>query len=442
MPSATAVKIQPEVQCAFALQPLDNELEHRVLRALEEPASHGPYLPALEKLNQLVRVVSSTLQPHAKTNVLFLSDGRPSDQVDERELPRLLRAKLEALYNGTPRHERLQLLGFGDVDANVLRKMAHAMPGGIATFDVVSGSDGFTSLAQSVSTFSTSVTVSRISSVSHVQGPAKPLRRLNLEKARMALYRDCEIQLPPPKLGDFDSPLKALRGLHDMEISTVLHGHGGERNAYVMRFCHDNKFTTKDEEWVVKEGRHERSEAEEEAFHRRALVTQSAAKELATKVRRLVAVPAGSLPLPSPHSLWWPARAPQLRLLTRRAHRGQFNLEAEVLGLTGMPKVSYMTCCFIQTGQMERRPGEAPDPEERAVRSLFAERYIDGEFRKWNTNFGAVRWPVSIPLPLGHDGAQEPDLFRASHCRSKPELTRSRLPAADRANGGAGGRAR
>eukprot|EP00966_Prymnesium_polylepis_P081189 1880858-Prymnesium_polylepis.1 len=83
--------------------------------------------------------------------------------------------------------------------------MAGMMPGGLATFDIVSGSEGFTSLAQSVSTFSTSVTVSRISSVSHAHGPSKPLRQLKLGMGRMALYRDCEIQLPPQRLGDFDS---------------------------------------------------------------------------------------------------------------------------------------------------------------------------------------------------------------------------------------------
>ena len=49
-----------------------------------------------------------------------------------------------------------------------------------------------------------------------------------------------------------------------------------------------------------------------------------------------------------------------------------------------------MTCCYIQTEQIARRPGEAADPEEPATRSLFAERKIEGEFRKWNTNFGAV----------------------------------------------------
>ena len=49
-----------------------------------------------------------------------------------------------------------------------------------------------------------------------------------------------------------------------------------------------------------------------------------------------------------------------------------------------------MSCCHIQTERMARRPGEAADPEEPEGRSLFAERRIDGLWRKWNTNFGAV----------------------------------------------------
>ena len=205
-----------------------------------------------------------------------------------------------------------------------------------------------------------------MSSVSHTDGRARTLRHIDCtHKQRMALYRECEIQLPPLKLGDFASPLRALRGLHDVEISTTLLGNGGERNAYLMRFVRDNNFTTSAEEWVVKESRHEREEAEEDEFHRKALVTQSAAKELANK----------------------------------------FNEQAEELGLVGMPKVSYMTCCFIATGAMERRPGEAADPQEPPVRSLFAERKIDGEFRKWNTNFGATVQTRPVPESEQEGGA-------------------------------------
>ena len=68
--------------------------------------------------------------------------------------------------------------------------------------------------------------------------------------------------MPPEKLGDFASDLRPLRGLHDVEIASRLLGHGGERNAYLMRFVTPERFTSAEEEWVVKESRHERSEEE------------------------------------------------------------------------------------------------------------------------------------------------------------------------------------
>ena len=63
----------------------------------------------------------------------------------------------------------------------------------------------------------------------------------------------------------------------------------------------------------------------------------------------------------------------------------KFNEQAEELGLVGLPKISYMTCCYVKTKRSDR-----PAADEVAERYLFAERKIEGEFRKWNTNFGAV----------------------------------------------------
>ena len=58
---------------------------------------------------------------------------------------------------------------------------------------------------------------------------------------------------------------------------------------------------------------------------------------------------------------------------------------------------------------MDRRPGEAADPEEPERRSLFAERRIDGVWRKWNTNFGAtVKTAASPEMAVGTDGAAAP----------------------------------
>ena len=79
----------------FALFPLDASLGGRISAALaDEPRGHGPYLPALSRLIELVSLAAPHLVPHAKTSVLFLSDGRPSDAVDERVLPQQIAAKL------------------------------------------------------------------------------------------------------------------------------------------------------------------------------------------------------------------------------------------------------------------------------------------------------------------------------------------------------------
>ena len=155
--------------------------------------------------------------------------------------------------------------------------------------------------------------------------------------------------LPPERLGDFNSDLIRLPDGHTLKISSKLLGHGGERNAFVAFFLSKNSFTTEDEEWVVKESRHERAEHEDDDFHRKALVTQHAAHMLAKR----------------------------------------FNDDAEALEIDGLPSVSYMNHCFIKTGRVTRRAGEKADPDELPRRSLFAERKIEGTFRKWNTNFGA-----------------------------------------------------
>lgn len=74
----------------------------------------------------------------------------------------------------------------------------------------------------------------------------------------------------------------------------------------------------------------------------------------------------------------------------------KFNEEAKELGLRGLPNVAYMTCCMVTTNLMERPFGQIADPDEPESRSLFAERKIDGHFRKWNTNYGATIATVEV----------------------------------------------
>jgi len=348
----------------FALLPIDHKLAGKIDAALGEPRSHGPYLPALSLLAKLIELCAPYLVPRAKTNVLFLSDGRPSDRVDSTELPGRLKAALGRVHDAfVSTHtflESFQLLGFGEADEKLLKLMAGMMPSNVATYSVGSGAGSYESLAQSVSAFASSVAISRISSVSHIGGKSRALRRsVSALQNRICRYRDCEVFLPPTRLGDFVSAPRPLRGLHDVEIAGRMLGHGGERNAFLMRFLTPTRFTTCDEEWVVKvclpprtglplasnrsghpilcasrlttwrrsiaqESRHSRTTEEEDHFHRKALVTQKAAEELANR----------------------------------------FNQEAESLGLAGLPKVAYMTCCHLQTERMELRIGEVPDPDE------------------------------------------------------------------------------
>ena len=130
-----------------------------------------------------------------------MSDGRPSDQLDERQLPLYIKKELEALHASCPRLEAFQLLGFGEADEETLKYMKEAVPDNLATYTLSSGRDGITSLTQSVSTFASSVGVSRISSVAAFDGKHRALRRINQSlMERMQVYDECELYLPPKEV--------------------------------------------------------------------------------------------------------------------------------------------------------------------------------------------------------------------------------------------------
>ena len=177
--------------------------------------------------------------------VLFMTDGKPSDPVDARVLPGALAEALRVLHEACPKVS-VQLLGFGEADTRTLEAMVAALPGGVASCNLVR--NDVATLQQSVSTFSNSVSVSRISSVANYSGPRRPLRRINRSLVeRREIYASCEVYLPPKKLGSFEGELRRLPKLHQIEISNRLFGYGGERNAYEARFITNNGFTSSDE---------------------------------------------------------------------------------------------------------------------------------------------------------------------------------------------------
>ena len=255
--------------------------------------------------------------------VLFMTDGKPSDPVDARVLPGALAEALRVLHEACPKVS-VQLLGFGEADTRTLEAMVAALPGGVASCNLVR--NDVATLQQSVSTFSNSVSVSRISSVANHSGPRRPLRRINRSLVeRREVYAGCEVYLPPKKLGSFEGELRRLPKLHEIEISNRLFGYGGERNAYEARFITKNGFTSSEEvrthahahaqcmgmcvctprmrtpclrtsctlctctctctfdhmhhawcaqAWIVKESRYEKTLEEEDLFHRKSLITQ------------------------------------------------------------------------------------------------------------------------------------------------------------------------
>ena len=96
-----------------------------------------------------------------------------------------------------------------------------------------------------------------------------------------------------------------------ISVSNRILGHGGERNAYMMHFKDGGDGFTERTRWVVK---------------------------VAPRVQ---------------------ARRGRARLPPEGADHAEgaedlakeFNQQAKELGLTGLPEVAYMTCCFIETGR-------------------------------------------------------------------------------------------
>jgi len=117
-------------------------------------------------------------------------------------------------------------------------------------------------------------------------------------------------------------------GSYAIEVSTDALAKGGERNVSHMRFCEPAPdFSHAKDRWVVKENRRvEESTQRELEFHRTSLVTQKTAEALAER----------------------------------------FNERAVELGLEGLPRIAFMTCCFVT---VQRETGTS---------QYFAERFLSG----------------------------------------------------------------
>lgn len=205
-------------------------------------------------------------------------------------------------------------------------------------------------ITATLTTFSSTLQTSRLSSVRVDDGKKRRVRQVSVsvgltaDQCRWKQMPMAKVYGPPPP-GDFESDLVEL-GVFAIKKSESAFAQGGERNVYHVRFLLDSEDKLSGlkpgEPWVLKENKRvEATTAKEVEFHRTSLVTQETAMLLGLR----------------------------------------FNQHAEACGLTNLPKVQYMTCCYVQV---------CHPATGLATASYFAERYLAGDHRKWNTNNGHV----------------------------------------------------
>ena len=292
------------------------------------PRSHGNYLPALGTLGRVLRA-SNRDQASGPTNVLFFSDGKPSDSTPpghgtpkEKLLGGIVRKTLEACPHDVPLL-KLHTVGFGNDDFSILRAMASALPADAGTFH--NSGLSLHALTRTLSTFSVSVSESRLTSSA---GPARELRPVHksAHPQTWVTHRGASVLHAPDGL---DARWETL-GRFDVRITEAAFDSGGERNVFKLQFDFPG-------EWVAKENKHiERTGLKELDFHKRNLVTQAVARQWGLQFNRAVA--------------------------NCRCH-------------VELPKISVSKCYLLSLA---------------SGRLLFAEPFYQGTFTKWNSNFGSV----------------------------------------------------
>lgn len=362
----------------FELKPLSTDSGLQVKLALDAAMPTGAR--AMTKLVQPVEILiglvsgaDAALTENACTHVFFFSDGtESSDQLVSysriQKIDQMLRTKARTLHGSTSKQLIGHFVGFGRGDFSAPQALTKALPG--SSFDKVDRT--LAALSTTVSRFSSTITQTRLSSVvAHAR--KRELRPVLLDpgaQRRFRTYRRCRLFFQPDMEDlvdhDFNPPLVEHGSSVDLEVSEGAVKQGGERNVFNMHFCsHERRGELKglaENAWVVKEDKHKalnatRGDADELEFHRKSLVTQTLSAFFSDS----------------------------------------FNKEVQRLGLEGVPKIAFMSCCYIETEALQSWP----------KRCLFAEKHLCGAFRKWNSNSGHViaMRPPSQSVSGAADGA-------------------------------------
>jgi hypothetical protein len=224
-------------------------------------------LPALTKLNDLVAAVEPLLSPAvSQTQIFFLSDGAPSDQTAQgtgsqatAALTPLVEERMRLLAEASRCPLSVCCVGMGSEDFAILRVMASAVPDGRGAFHPLAQMSE-AAITTTVTTFSSSITTSRLASIKISDGFKRQRRQVNIrvgmsaESATYDIIHGANVFFPPEH-GDFISQMEKV-GTHAIEISRDPFATGGERDVYHMRFkLPTPDWTTHTDKWVVKENK-------------------------------------------------------------------------------------------------------------------------------------------------------------------------------------------
>ena len=466
------VRLADDAELIVEMEPMTSGLPR--VPSTVFPMNTGNYIPALQCVETLVNRLEKIRSTHPNpataemcTHVLFMSDGAPSDSVktqlsggkSKRDAELVTRVVCDLVGSIWRRlgcdEKRLKFftVGFGaESDFAVLKKMAECLPRGVGSFHNAKLSGE--ALLETFSTFSTTVTSTRLSSI--VGGP-RVLRPIGDQSSEQnihtySVYQAALWKVPNEwwdnirkgQLSKKKSDRLMDLGERSIAVGARVFGAGGERNVFQMwvgkerskedqlctrRFGRTvERFVPTGEEVTIQHllTRSELNGAPLADSHVRTRLTSAGGCPLAGKVATVKGMQANGErivvtdPTKDGHVLsvqpinllttspivWgteqWVAKENKkiessnerevefhekslITQATASALGEEFNEIVQALHLPKkLPRVAFLKNCYFLSAMMFDG-GKAG-----GQRFFFVEQMLDGNYRKWNTNFGTV----------------------------------------------------
>ena len=492
----SVIRLAEDAEFIVEMEPMESAL-NRMPKTVH-PKQQGNYIPALQRVEQVVSTLEEYRKAHAElsvpdmcTHVLFMSDGKPSDAIRTRmgTLTRattlVTRAVCEIVgsiwrrLGCDAKRLKFHAVGLGGDDFDVLNAMVDFLPKGVGSFHNarLSGAE----LLETFTTFSTTVTSTRQTST---DGGPRVLRAVTAEGSSGAGFVQYDVyetnlwKVPDAwqdevKKGQFSKKIGRIVNVGERAIAVAADkfGEGGERNVFRMfvgkmvkdlssvrgfgRSVSVDGFVPTGEE-VTFHGLHTRPELNQKQTKVKGLQVGSdriVVSDPSSDGGRTIAVRPENLMTRSAIE-WLPERyvAKEFRKfestlekeaeflersvltqMTASALADEFNDRVRNLRLTTkLPSVHFANCFYMNARITGADSAEA-DGSNAQQRFFFVEQLLDGEYRKWNTNFGTVsRKPTVGALgALAEEEEEDEDEDEGSPVRFGSPFKPVRPPSVD-----------